>query len=65
MGVQLVYATGIGAESALKHFPHIVRLKNSVRSRSNNDHYVTLDDGNHVVDGITLGVGSNHASRGN
>ncbi len=60
MGVQLVYATGIGAESALKHFPHIVRLKNSVRSRSNNDHYVTLENGDHVVDGITLGVRANH-----
>ena len=61
MGVQLVYATGIGAESALKHFPHIVRLKNSVRSRSNNDHYVTLENGDHVVDGITLGVRGDHA----
>lgn len=59
MGVQLVYATGIGAESALKHFAHIVRLKNSVRGRTNNDHYVTLDEKDHVVDGVTIGIAPN------
>jgi len=63
MGVQLVYATGIGAESALKHFSHIVRLKNSVRGRTNNDHYVTLDEKDHVVDGVTLGIAPNGTDR--
>ena len=44
MGVQLIYATGINDFAALKHFGHIVRLRNSSRSRSTGDFHVTHDD---------------------
>jgi hypothetical protein len=44
MGVQLIYATGINDFAALKHFGHIVRLRNSSRSRSTGDYHVTQDD---------------------
>ncbi len=59
MGVQLIYATGINDFSALKHFPHYVRLRNSSRGKSSNDYHVENDlrpfDEDSHVSGIMLG----------
>lgn len=58
MGVQLVYATGINDFSALKHFSHYVRLRNSSRGKTTNDYHVTADPrpfGDERVEGVTLG----------
>ncbi len=59
MGVQLIYATGINDFTALKHFPHFVRLRNSSRGRSSNDYHVTLDprpmEEDKAVEGIAVG----------
>ena len=59
MGVQLIYATGVGDFGALKAFPHYVRLRNSSRGKATGDYHVTRDpralgeDGR--VEGVTLG----------
>jgi hypothetical protein len=52
MGVQLVYATGVGDFGALKAFPHYVRLRNSSRGKATGDYHVTNDS---RVEGVTLG----------
>ncbi len=64
MGVQLIYATGVGDFGALKAFPHYVRLRNSSRGKLTGDYHVTVDgrpagDDSHV-EGVTLGFQSNH-----
>ena len=59
MGVQLIYSTGINDFSALKHFPHYVRLRNSSRGKTTNDYHVTADPRPleaESVQGVTLGV---------
>lgn len=59
MGVQLIYSTGINDFSALKHFPHYVRLRNSSRGKTTNDYHVTPDPRPieaETVQGITLGI---------
>lgn len=59
MGVQLIYATGVGDFGALKAFPHYVRLRNSSRGKATGDYHVTNDprglgeEGR--VEGVTLG----------
>lgn len=59
MGVQLIYSTGINDFSALKHFPHYVRLRNSSRGKTTNDYHVTSDPRSlesESVQGVTLGI---------
>ena len=59
MGVQLIYSTGINDFSALKHFPHYVRLRNSSRGKTTNDYHVTSDPRpleTDSVQGVTLGI---------
>ena len=59
MGVQLIYATGMNDFSALKHFPHYVRLRNSSRGKATNDYHVTPDPrplADDSVQGVTLGL---------
>lgn len=59
MGVQLIYSTGINDFSALKHFPHYVRLRNSSRGKTTNDYHVTSDPRpleDESVQGVTLGI---------
>lgn len=59
MGVQLIYSTGINDFSALKHFPHYVRLRNSSRGKTTNDYHVTTDlrpNEAELVQAVTLGI---------
>ncbi len=59
MGVQLIYSTGINDFSALKHFPHYVRLRNSSRGKTTNDYHVTSDPRPleaESVQAVTLGI---------
>lgn len=59
MGVQLIYATGVGDFGALKAFPHYVRLRNSSRGKATGDYHVTNDPRALAeqgrVEGVTLG----------